>query len=101
VRLAKHTPAVCALKRRFCDNGTKLCPPAASCRLGLSRNWTPALSCSIAARKFAASSIPRLLFPTLHDLCERDPTANEEAQHRQYDHAIRRHRKIVWATSCY
>jgi hypothetical protein len=54
------------------------------------------LSCSIAARKFAASSIPRLLFPTLHDLCERDPTENEEAQHRQYDHAIRRHRKIVW-----
>ena len=22
VRLANHTPAVCALKRRFCDNGT-------------------------------------------------------------------------------
>jgi hypothetical protein len=31
VRLAKHTPAVCALKRRFCDNGTKLSPSAASC----------------------------------------------------------------------
>jgi hypothetical protein len=36
VRLAKHSPAVSALKRRFCDNGTKLCSPAASRRLDLS-----------------------------------------------------------------
>jgi hypothetical protein len=27
VRLAKHTSAVSSLKRRFCDNGTKLCLP--------------------------------------------------------------------------
>jgi hypothetical protein len=37
VRLAKHTPAICALKRRFCDNGTKLCPPAASCYKPINR----------------------------------------------------------------
>jgi hypothetical protein len=35
-------------------------------------------------------------FPTLHKLCQRHPTENEQAQHRQYDHAIRRHRQIVW-----
>jgi hypothetical protein len=26
VRFAKHTPVVSSLKRRFCDNGTKLMP---------------------------------------------------------------------------
>jgi uncharacterized protein YjbJ (UPF0337 family) len=38
VRFEKHTPAVSFLKRRFSDNGTKLCHPlVASRRLGLSK----------------------------------------------------------------
>jgi hypothetical protein len=32
----------------------------------------------------------------LHELCQRHPTENEQAQHRQYDHTICWHRQIVW-----
>jgi hypothetical protein len=37
-----------------------LCPPAASRRLGLSRNWTPALSCATAMGSNSPMSISRM-----------------------------------------
>jgi hypothetical protein len=70
VRLAKHTPATCALKRRFCDNGTKLCPPGASRRRGPSKNWTPASSSAIrpaaCLRLFRGRGRPAIVSPSPH-----------------------------------
>jgi len=36
------------------------------------------------------------LFSLLHELCERHPTENEQAQDHEYDEAVRRRRDIFW-----